>query len=52
MIGILAKISNILAEAEISVFVISTYNTDYILVKAENFDKCVNVLTYSGYVIK
>ena len=31
LIGILSKISTILAQAEISIFALSTYNTDYIL---------------------
>jgi len=33
--GILAEISAVLAEAEISIFAISTFDTDYILVKSE-----------------
>jgi len=33
LIGILSKISTILAQEEISIFAISTYNTDYILLK-------------------
>jgi hypothetical protein len=33
LIGILSKISTILAEEKIGIFVISTYNTDYIMVK-------------------
>ena len=37
MVGVLAKISTILAENGISIFSMSTYNTDYILVKEENF---------------
>ena len=51
MIGVLAKISNILAEVEISIFVVSTYNTDYILLKAENFDRGINALIRNGYVV-
>ncbi|MCL2198334.1 MAG: ACT domain-containing protein [Defluviitaleaceae bacterium] len=49
MIGVIAKISNLLAEAKISVFVISTYNTDYILLKSENFDRGTQVLLQNGY---
>ena len=49
--GILAKIAGILAESEIPIFVVSTYNTDYILVKQENFEKAVEVLSSKGYVI-
>lgn len=52
MIGIIARISNLLAEAKISVFVVSTYNTDYILLKSENFDKGIQVLAANGYIIK
>ena len=52
MIGVVAKISNILAKAEISIFVVSTYNTDYILLKAESFDKGIQELIRNRYVIK
>jgi len=51
MIGVIAKISNLLAEAEISLFVVSTYNTDYVLLKAENFDSGIQVLKRNGYTI-
>lgn len=34
LIGILSKISALLADAEIGIFAVSTYNTDYILTKA------------------
>ena len=52
LIGILARISKILASNEIGIFAISTYNTDYILTKDENFDKTMNVLKSAGYRIK
>ena len=39
LVGILAKISGILAENRIGIFAVSTYNTDYILVRKENFEK-------------
>ena len=39
LIGILSKISALLAENEIGIFAISTYNTDYILVKEENYTR-------------
>jgi len=51
MIGVIAKISNILAEAAISIFVVSTYNTDYILLKAEQLDRGIQALLRKGYVI-
>ena len=51
LIGILSKISTILAENKIGIFAVSTFNTDYILVKAENFDKAMGVLTTEGYEV-
>lgn len=51
LIGILAKISAILADNKIGIFVVSTYNTDYILTKAENFEKAVSLLRENGYEI-
>ncbi|NLM08548.1 MAG: ACT domain-containing protein [Clostridiales Family XIII bacterium] len=52
LVGILSRISTLLAENNIGIFAVSTYNTDYILVKKENFDKAINVLERNGYVIK
>lgn len=49
LIGILSKISGILAEHKIGIFAVSTYNTDYILVKEENFEKALDVLANEGY---
>ncbi len=51
LIGILSKLSGILAENNIGIFAVSTFNTDYILVKAENFDKALRVLSAEGYTI-
>ena len=51
LIGILAKISGILAENGISIFALSTYNTDYVLVKAENFEKALQALSAEGFTI-
>ena len=51
LIGILAKISGILADNDIAIFAISTYNTDYILIKKENYQKAINTLNDAGYKI-
>lgn len=51
LIGILAEISSLLADHKIGIFVMSTYNTDYILTKAENFERAVRVLADHGYEI-
>ncbi len=50
--GILAKIASVLAEAEISIFAISTYDTDYILVKKETLDFGKDVLLKAGYILQ
>ena len=52
LVGILAGISEILAENKIGLFAVSTYNTDYILTKAENFERALEVLKSAGYTIK
>lgn len=52
LIGILSKLSSILAQNSIGIFAVSTYNTDYILVKKENFDKALSVLAEAGYKIE
>ena len=49
LIGILSRITGILAENEIGVFAVSTYNTDYIFVKSENFDRAMTELRSKGY---
>jgi len=49
LIGILSKISTILAQAKISIYAISTYNTDYILVKADKLEKAIKVLVQNEY---
>ncbi len=51
LIGILAEISKCLAENNIGIFAISTYNTDYILTKSENLEKAINALKTKGYKI-
>lgn len=52
LIGILSRISAILAENRIGIFAVSTFNTDYILVKDEEFEKALRVLAQAGYVIE
>lgn len=51
MIGILSEISGILAENKIGIFVISTYNTDYVLTKKENYQRALDILNQAGYKI-
>ncbi|MEL4305361.1 ACT domain-containing protein [Methanococcoides sp. LMO-2] len=51
LIGILARISNLLAEEKISIFVISTYNTDYILVREADVKATIEKLSANGYMV-
>jgi hypothetical protein len=47
--GILAKLSKVLADAQISIFAISTFDTDYILVKADKAVEAVAALNAAGF---
>ena len=51
LIGILSKISGILAEEKISIFAVSTFDTDYILVKKGDYQRALTALSYAGYTI-
>ena len=51
LVGILADLSHCLANAGISIFAVSTYDTDYILVKKDNWDKSKSALLNAGYEI-
>ena len=52
LIGILADISKVLADGKIGIFAISTFNTDYILIKSENFERAIGLLQFAGYSVK
>lgn len=51
LVGILAKIASLLADVGISIFAVSTYNTDYILIKANKYDTAVATLREGGYSV-
>ena len=50
--GILSGISTVLANSKISIFAISTFNTDYILVETANINKAKQALIDSGYIFE
>lgn len=52
LVGILSKISTLMANHKIGIFALSTYNTDYILIKETNFESALQVLEKSGYIIE
>ncbi|MDN3377350.1 MULTISPECIES: ACT domain-containing protein [unclassified Pseudoalteromonas] len=47
--GIMANISGVLAKANISIFAISTYDTDYVLVKKQAINDAIKSLKKDGY---
>jgi hypothetical protein len=50
-VGVLASLASPLAEAKISVFAISTFDTDYLLVKQDDLDKAINALERAGHLV-
>ncbi len=51
LVGILARLSAVLADENIGIFAVSTFNTDYILVKALDFERALLALQNAGYRI-
>lgn len=51
LIGILGRIASLLAAAKISIFAVSTYDTDYVFLKAEKFDEALCLLAANGYTV-
>lgn len=52
MVGVLASIIQPLAGARISVFAISTFDTDYLLVKAEDLQRAIDALRWQGHSVR
>jgi hypothetical protein len=50
--GILASVAQPLAEAAVSIFTISTYDTDYVMVKEQDLEKAVRALAAAGHQVK
>ena len=51
LVGILAELSAVLASVGVSVFVISTYDTDYLLVKDDSLDRAIDALRARGHSV-
>lgn len=49
LVGILSELTGILAENAIGLFAVSTFDTDYILVREADFEKAVSALTAAGH---
>ncbi len=51
MVGVIASLTGLLATANISVFVISTFDTDLVLVKQADLKAATKSLTAAGHVV-
>ncbi len=51
LVGVLSSLLGPLAEAGVSVFVVSTFDTDYLLVKEADFERAVGVLERAGHAV-
>jgi len=47
--GILASLATPLADADVSIFVVSTYDTDYVLVREPDVERAVSALRDAGH---
>ena len=52
LIGILAAIADPLAAAGLSIFAISTFDTDYVLVKSRDLERAVAALEHAGHHVR
>ena len=50
-IGVISSLAAPLAQAGISIFVVSSFDTDYILVKGENVEQTIAVFSDNGHFI-
>ena len=52
LVGIAAKFSGVLAEAGVNINIISTYDTDYVMVKQAKLSKALTALREAGYTVE
>lgn len=52
LVGILSRVASLLAIRNISIFAVSTYDTDYILVKADQLEEARQALVEDGYAVE
>ncbi|NMH58776.1 ACT domain-containing protein [Alteromonas ponticola] len=51
MVGIMAQIGDVLAKAKISIFIVSTFETDFFLVKNNKLNDAIRALRKAGYTV-
>jgi hypothetical protein len=52
LVGVLASLASTLADAGVSIFAISTYDTDYLLVKQDDLARAITALEGAGNAVK
>jgi len=52
LVGIMARLATTLANVDVSIFAISTYETDYVLIKQNQLDVSLKALNQAGYSIQ
>ncbi len=52
LVGVLASLTRALADAGISVFAISTYETDYLLVRGTTIERAIEALAGAGHTVR
>ena len=52
LVGVLASITGALAAAGIPLFAVSTFDTDYVLVKEERFAAALDALAAAGWAVE
>ncbi len=52
MVGVLAGISRVLADAGVSIFSVSTFDTDYVLVRSADLERALTALRAAGALVK
>jgi hypothetical protein len=49
LVGVLAELSGVLARAEVSLFAVSTFDTDYLLVRERDLERALAALESAGH---
>ncbi len=52
LVGILAQLTQVLADAKVSIFALSTYDTDYLLIKSEHLSTALEALKDANYPVR
>jgi hypothetical protein len=52
LVGVIADIAGVLAKAGVSLFAVSTYDTDHLLVKTADIKRAVGALSDAGHTVR